>query len=146
VADVFRFKIPKGNKIDIKPRAIIEKPEKEEDTGLINGQQAGSKLEWRVSKALDALKLDYKYQLPIGGGRMFAGGFVVDFLVYTHPLPTPLECLGEYWHGGTKDDVSYRMTKIESMMGGSAGKPAAIWEHEARTIPEAYKTLKRKLR
>jgi len=146
VSDVFRFKTPKGKKISAKPHALETPKEAEEETGLINGREAGSKLEWRVSKALDSLKLDYKYQLPIGGGRMFAGGYVVDFLVYTHPLPTPLECLGEYWHGGTKDDVSYRLTRIESMMGGSAGKPIAIWEHEARTIPDAYKTLKRKLR
>jgi hypothetical protein len=71
---------------------------------------------------------------------------VIDFLVFTHPLSTPVEALGDYWHGGTKDDVSYRFARIKNMMGGSAREPVAVWEHEARTISEAYKTLKRKLK
>ena len=142
----FKFKTPRGKKIDAKPRGDFQFAKEEEEIGLIQGQQPGSQLEYRISKGLDMLKLDYRYQYSIGGGRLFRGGYVIDFLVYTHPLPTPVEALGDYWHGGTKDDVSYRFARIKNMMGGSAREPEAIWEHEARTITDAYKTLKRKLR
>ena len=146
MADVYKFKTKKrGRKIDVKPKRDLEFHKEDEVIGLIQGQIPGSLLEYRVSKALDMLKLDYKYQIPLGGGRLFRGGLVLDFLVYTHPLSTPLEALGDYWHGGTKDDVSLRLANIKRMMGNVA-EPVAIWEYEARTIPDAYKNLKRKLR
>ena len=148
MADAYKFKTPRGRKIDVKPKRDLEFHQEgdEQEIGLIQGKMPQSKLEWRVSKALDMLKFDYRYRLPIGGGTLFRGGLVLDFLVYTHPLPTPLPVFGDYWHGGTKDDVSYRLERIKMMMGKMVGEPKPIWENEARTIPDAYKNLKRKLR
>ena len=145
MADVYKFKTRKGKKIEVKPPRDMEFHVEEEVIGLINGQIPGSELEYRISKALDMLKFEYKFQVPVGGGRLFRGGYVLDFLVYTHPLPTPLEALGDYWHGGTADDTSLRFANIKRIMGSSVNDPVGIWEHEARTISDAYKNLKRKL-
>ncbi len=82
--------------------AISPPRKKKEEPGLINGQEAGSLLEWRVAVALWRYRWEFSYQEQLFGGRKNAGGIVVDFLVYTKPMGTPLFVDGEYWHGSAK--------------------------------------------
>lgn len=141
----YAFKVSKGNKVDFKKSAKEFYEDPEDEIGLIQGRLAGSKNEWYVSIALDRLGLDYRFQMPIGGGRMFRGGYILDFLVYTAPLPTPLEVLGTYWHGGTKDDVTFRFANIARILGSYAREPVEIWENECMSAEQAYETLSRRI-
>ena len=43
------------------------------------------------------LQIDFRFQVPVMGGRDRKGGFIVDFVAYT-PLPVPIEVFGNYWH------------------------------------------------
>lgn len=142
---LYKFKKPRGKKIDARPQNNYQIGKEEQQIGLIQGQVPGSSIEWNVAQALERLKLNYEYQMPIGGGRLFRGGKVLDFLVYTVPYPTPVTVLGDYWHGGTKDDVSMELAIIKRLMGRNIRDPFPIWEHEARTVDVAYNTLKRKI-
>lgn len=145
MSKIYKFKKPRGKKIDAKPSNNFQVEKADEVVGLIHGQTPGSTIEWYVSQALDRLHLNYEYQMPIGGGRLFRGGKVLDFLVYTVPYPTPLTVLGDYWHGGTKDDVSLELAIIKRLLGHNVRDAQPIWEHEARTADMAYSTLKRKI-
>jgi len=73
-----------------------------EDIGLIHGVAPGSKEEYRCAKALEKYGWDFDYQVQYFGGRRVAGGQVLDFLVQTLPLPTPLQIYGDYWHGSAE--------------------------------------------
>jgi len=69
---------------------------------IIQGHVVASKEEGFVASALKRFGWDFVYQQPFFGGRQIAGGFVVDFLVITAPLPTPVWVQGEYWHSGAQ--------------------------------------------
>lgn len=107
------------------PRTIKEEPEA--PPGLIMGQRAGSVYEWRVSLALDKFGWKYYYQVSLFGGRAMRGGQVMDFLVQTLPLPTPLYVYGEYWHGGKQEERDKLMQHLlTGMMHGSINEPVII--------------------
>jgi hypothetical protein len=46
------------------------------------------------------------------GGRRTRGGFVVDFLVFTKPRPTPVWINGSYWHKGQQLSLDYLQQQI----------------------------------
>jgi hypothetical protein len=69
-----------------------------EDVGLVQGKKA-SDIEMRVAISLDKFHWDYTFQYSAMGGRQVRGGTVIDFLVNTVPLQTPLYVMGEYFHG-----------------------------------------------
>ena len=65
-----------------------------------------SQPEYFVGKALEYWGLDFLFQVDYFGGRRIRGGFVLDYLVFTKPRPTPVWINGEYFHRGqalTKD-------------------------------------------
>ena len=73
----------------------------EEDApmGLINGRAPKSTYEWNMARALWFYGWeDFLYQLALKGGYDIRGGLVLDFLVPTVPLWTPLPVDGGYWH------------------------------------------------
>jgi hypothetical protein len=71
---------------------------------IIQGKVCTSTGELNVATSLEKYGWEFFYQLPLFGGRQQSGGFVVDFLVYTIPLETPLSVKGEYWHRGEQSD------------------------------------------
>jgi hypothetical protein len=98
--------------------------------GMINGVKAGSAEEWRISLSLTKMKKDFVYQYPILGGRI-AGGQILDFLVYTPPLPTPVMVQGTYWHGGTKSaQTEYNMAAVDNFFAGQARPAVAVWDYQ----------------
>jgi hypothetical protein len=102
-------------------------------------------IEWHAALALDRLKLPYLFQYDIGGGRSVRGGIVLDFLVLTSPLSTPLDIRGEYWHQPKQrieDDLGLALT----MARGQYAEPVVIYGAELQTPDQAYATVKRELR
>jgi hypothetical protein len=66
-----------------------------------------SQPEFFTAKALDYWGLDYLFQVDYFGGRRTRGGFVVDFLVFTKPRPTPVWINGEWFHKGQQLTLDY---------------------------------------
>ena len=111
----------------------------------IQGMRARS-TEYRVYLAL--LRMGYRpdairFQVGFNGGRNFAGGFVVDFIVRTYPLPTPIWVHGDYWHSsGSQILVDFRQTqKLQEITMGTLAKPVIIWGNEILTEDYAFFTV-----
>lgn len=91
-----------------------------EEVKPIQGKMPASVEEWRVSVSLGKAGLDYIFQwIPpifVAGER---GSTIVDFLVMTAPLPTPLFVDGEYWHSGVQaaQDEMVRARLFQAMAG-----------------------------
>ena len=90
------------------PRLLVTPPvynapvaSPEEQVGLIQGREPGSVEEWRVAQALSRFKIPFIFQFEMFDSSV-RGGIVLDFLVQTDPLATPLEVYGEYWHRGER--------------------------------------------
>ncbi|MHC4736071.1 MAG: hypothetical protein ACYTDW_16670, partial [Planctomycetota bacterium] len=49
----------------------------EEEIGLVQGKQPGSRPEWWISKALDRYKINYIFQYEVFGGNQ-RGGLIID--------------------------------------------------------------------
>lgn len=94
-----------------------ETQRKPEDViGVVQGQTPDSLQEWWVALALNRLGIPYTYQYPINGGRT-RGGYLVDFVVYTVPLATMIEPVGNHWHTGELGaDDKKRQADVESAM------------------------------
>lgn len=109
-------------------------------------EKAASLYEYNVSLALDSLGFDYIFQVNIFGGRMELGGIVLDFLVDTVPLPTPLWVHGEYWHtGAAREKDLYQQAQIEDQMGNQLMPAIEIWGWQAATPELARMWLARYL-
>lgn len=85
---------------------------------------AGTRPERIVAGWLDAHGIPYNFQLPIAGGRLTAGGIVVDFLILVPPVPIAL-WVNSWWHRAPerreldavqqdiiKQNVGYRVEEI----------------------------------
>jgi hypothetical protein len=105
-----------------------------------------SKNEWNVAQALETVGLEFKFQLSVAGGRSLAFGIVLDFLVETVPLPTPVWVHGEYWHQGDRRarDLRHQDIVREYMQGGIL-EPVEIWGDESDTAPRALAAVRQKL-
>lgn len=111
----------------------------------VQGKKATSG-EYNVALALEQLGLDYTFQLSILGGRSVAGGIVLDFLVDTVPLPTPLWVHGEYWHSGAQRAKDMRQQALVDQESRGGYAPAVeIWFDECDTPEKALDTVRRKL-
>ena len=107
-----------------------------------------SKEEYWVALALWKLHIDFVFQYQLFGGRKYKGGQVVDFWVYTMPLPTPLLVQGWYFHYATAERASQSKLNImylESRLNGKAMKPVEVFDTEMPTPDDAYVVVKRKL-
>lgn len=105
-----------------------------------------SRNEYNVAQALDNFGLDFQFQLSIAGGRSLAFGIVLDFLVQTAPLPTPVWVHGEYWHTGERRQRDLeQMDAVKQYMAGSILEPVEIWGMESETVEAATATVRRKL-
>jgi len=117
-------------------------PENEE-IGLIQGREPGSKAEWYVSQVLENLEIRYMYQFDIFGGNNVAGGVIVDFVIF-NPWAIPAEVMGEYWHRGLKDPKE--RFRIELMRQYFNRDPLIWWDYELEDYQTAFKTVNRDLK
>jgi hypothetical protein len=112
----FKFKTRSARPLDVKAGLPRKPAEVEEPMGLIQGQVPMSKEEWWVSQWLDRKKLRYHYQYRVFGGKV-KNFYNLDYLVYTVPLATMLEPLGNHWHTDTLGaDDRKRQLEIEDAM------------------------------
>ena len=109
----------------------------------VRGKHASS-YEYNVGAALDYYSLDFLFQVDYWGGRRFRGGIVVDFLVFTTPLPTPIWVNGEYWHAGNRAELDrLQMAMLEVM--GHVAKPLAWYGEDCDTYDKAKHTVRKEL-
>lgn len=123
--------------------ALLEPP-----VGLLQGQTAGSKEEWRVGLGLMKLKVPFDYQYTVFGGYNIRGGQTIDFLAYTVPLLTPIYVLGEYWHGirQNEGELKLAMEAVKIYFNGQAQDPIGLWDYDLTTMDQTYLTLRREMR
>ena len=149
-----RIYIPSRSGIGRKP--ILKLPEKMSndfktplpEVQRVQGIMPDSKEEYWVALALYKLHIDFVFQYQLFGGRKYKGGQVVDFWVYTMPLPTPILVQGWYFHYATAERTSQtklNLMYLESRLNGKAMKPVEIIDTEIPTPDDAYIVVKRKL-
>ena len=102
-------------------------------------------IEWRVALAREKLKIRYKFQFEIMGGRAVRGGIVLDFLALTDPLSTPIDIRGEYWHQ-PRQRVDDDLALAIMMSRGSFAEPVVLYGGELQSEEQAFATVKRELR
>lgn len=143
---VYQFGTKKGKKVNVPLRKEIQTVKKPEIViRPIQGQMPGSKEEFYFALALEKMELKFIYQYEIFDGRQRRGGQVVDFLVYTAPMPTPVYIQGEYWHRD-RDKDQYKIARARMYFKGNAMPPIEIWGKDLQDPEMAYMTAKRELK
>ena len=115
----------------------------------IQGMMPDSKEEYWVALALYKLKLDFEFQYQLFGGRKYKGGQVIDFWVFTQPLPTPIFVQGWYFHYATAEKAAktrLNLMYLKSRLTGKAKEPVEILDTEIPTPDDAFLVVKRKLK
>jgi hypothetical protein len=149
-----RIYIPSRSGLGRKP--ILRLPEKIDmspkpanpEIQRVQGIMPDSKEEFWVALALYKMHIDFVFQYQLFGGRKYKGGQVVDFWVYTMPLPTPIFVQGWYFHYATAEKAArskLNLMYLESRLAGKAMKPVEILDTEIPTPDDAYIVVKRKL-
>ena len=122
-------------------RQQAEKIKPAADTpGVINGIQAGSSYEWNVAKALWTTGWQFDYQVPILGGRSRRGGQVVDFIIHTVPLFTPLAVNGGHWHQNSALE-ELKATDVQKSLGYPVNAVLTAWDPDCNTYDAAYRFI-----
>lgn len=139
-----------GLKVNGKPAPMISRPKHEPfpEVQPIQGMMPDSKEEYWVALALYRLHLDFEFQYQLFGGRKYKGGQVIDFWVFTNPLPTPIFVQGWYFHYATAEKAAQsklNLMYLEARLRGKAMKPVEIIDTEIPTPEDAYIVVKRKL-
>jgi hypothetical protein len=127
-------------------KAIEMRDNTEPPIDTINGITPGSVQEWRVALALRRMKVSFEYQKPVFGGRGRRGGQMIDFWVYTVPLPTPVYVQGSYWHRRSKrveDQLSIQAVK--RAYSGQILDPVELPEEELDSVSNAINSIRRRL-
>ena len=142
----YKFGTKRGKKIDVPIRKTITAVKKKKpEIYPVQGQMPDSKEEFYFALALEKLELKFIYQYEIFDGRQRAGGQIIDFFVFTPPLPTPVYIQGEYWHRD-KDKDQYKIARARMYFKGNAMPPLEIWAKDLQDIDMAYATAKRELK
>jgi hypothetical protein len=103
----------------------------------IQGKEA-TDIEARVAISLTKYRWDYEFQKPYMGGREVLGGQVIDFIVHTLPLPTPVWVQGEYWHEkAVTDRDKLNREFMYTEMHGTFSPPVVLWGIDLETQEES---------
>jgi hypothetical protein len=130
--------------VDLPTRLKNDKPATDSiEVKPVQGIMPGSKEEYWI--ALWLYKYGYKFQFQkwIWGGRALRGGQIIDFWIYTYPLPTVLFHHGEYWHGGKSwTESEYKLNQIRKRFKGEILKAVAIWDYQIPTFESVGPVLR----
>lgn len=127
-------------------KPVMQMPEDEEKLpAIIQGKRVASKQEARVAVALEIIGWRYIYQKGFFGGRSTPGGIVVDFLVKTPVVSTPLLVQSRYWHIiiDRKDTDLYQLAKIRGLP--NLADPVELWDYELQSIDQAIRMVRHKI-
>jgi hypothetical protein len=123
----------------------VPQQDDEDRVHLVKGLKA-TKNEYNVALALDKLKFEYTFQMSVGS-RGQAGTVILDFMVQTDPMPTPVWVHGEHWHMGDRRAKDLRnMATVDDFMQGAAAEPVELWGDETETVALALNAVRRELR
>jgi hypothetical protein len=140
----YQFPIPrKARSLPDKPVSVRAEREQGADEPLtpVQGRVPGSREEWRVAMALESLGIEYRYQIPLRGGRQVRGGMVLDFLVIRPPEEIPMSVQGRYWHHSIEEERLY----LEALKSIYGVEPIVLWSDDLTSVDEAKKVLRREL-
>jgi len=108
----------------------------------VQGKKATS-YEYNVALGLEQLGYEYTFQVNIFGGRMELGGIVLDFLVDTPPLLTPLWVNEEYFHSGADMEKDLlQQAQVEAEMGDQLNPAIVLWGWQTETPENALMWLR----
>lgn len=136
-----KLKLPEKVSGVLKPTAFPE-------VRPVQGIMPDSKEEYWVALALYKLRISFRFQYQLFGGRQYKGGQVIDFWVYTVPLPTPILVQGWYFHYGTAEKTAQTKMNImylEDRLKGYAAPPVEILDTEIPTPDDALIVVRKKL-
>lgn len=120
----------------------IPKPPDEVKT-LIQGIMPDSIEEWRSAVAIASIGFDFEFQYTVNGGY-FPGGQVIDFWIYTEPLPTPAWVDGGHWHGRpTEAQDEFKRNMVQLIYSGRVMPNVVVKAEDLTSVPVA-KTIWRK--
>ena len=109
----------------------------------VQGKDATS-YEYNVAWALDKVELAYMFQFIFLGGKAVRGGMVVDFLVLTDPLSTPVWVNGGFWHQGKRAaEDSYQQALLYFVARGELNRPVTLWDPDCVTKEAALSAIRR---
>ena len=115
-------------------------------TDITGRVRRASEYEYYVALALNKLRIEFRFQVKFQGGRGIRGGFILDFLVFTVPLATPLWVMGEYWHRGKQRTIDlYQQIKLDSLFRGRLNPAVILFGEDLQTEEQAYRKVKREL-
>ena len=129
--------------IRLNPPSLSFSPEEGPRSYFVQGKKASS-YEWNVAQALDKLEIPYFFQFELFGGRSVRGGIIIDFLVLTRPLSTPLWVNGGFWHRGnqtTKDRLQQAL--VYWIMRGELNRAVIFWDQDCNTPDAALSSVRR---
>jgi len=116
----------------------------DEPTSFTVQGKVATSYEFNVAWALDKLELPYMFQFAFFGGRAVRGGIVVDFLVLTNPLSTPVWVNGGFWHQGKRaSEDSYQQAVLYFVARGELNRPVTLWDPDCRTKEAALSAIRR---
>ena len=110
------------------------------------GKAIGSVEEWRWILASLYYQVDFDYQVNIAGGRNIAGGLVLDFMMHTQPLWTPVSIKGRYWHTGrTEVEDLIREATLAERYKGEIFPLVSIYSDELPDLDTTKEVFKRNI-
>lgn len=109
-----------------------------------DGKVIGSVEEWRWILASLYFNVEFGYQVEIAGGNDIAGGLVLDFMMYTKPLWTPVSIKGRYWHSGrTEVQDMIRESRLAQLYKGRILPLISIYSDELPDLDTTKEVFRR---
>ena len=122
----------------------VQKEPEPAPPAIWDGKAIGSTEEWRWILASMHYKVEFEYQMDIAGGRNIAGGLVLDFMMYTQPLWTPVSIKGRYWHSGrTEVEDLIREATLAEIYRGKVFPIVSIYDDELPDLDAAKEVFRR---
>lgn len=127
----------------LKPAYKEQKEPKDTGVYTVRGKSATS-YEYNFALALEKFKLEYLFQVSYWGGRTMRGGMVLDFLVFTDPLRTPVWINGDYWHSGEQKQLDFlQMALLDAFSQGTLAPGMMFWGKDVATEEDAVATVRK---
>lgn len=106
------------------------------------GTHRASSYEYNFAMALQNFNLEFLFQVEYWGGKSRLGGLLLDFMVFTKPLNTPVFVNGDYWHGGQRKELDLVQQALLSKI-PSLREPVVLWGQDTATYEDAVAAVRK---